>query len=227
MTTRREDDGGPPFQPEGPQPVSGLPPEWGQIIIPDDAAELDHEAAKIRRELRKAARGSRWRNKSWFRTPIIIVAMAVLLALSSLFSILGPLDRSARNGNFTANTRTPLADIILVDEHHTPVRIGDHLPAVILLLDGCTCSELTAAISAEAPAGVSVLTVGEHPPVDSGPGIHLADPTEKIRTSVGAPVTVPTTSAVLLVNGQGNLMRLVPSTNSIEDFRADLEALRN
>src|SRR5262245_13169663 len=30
-----------------------LPPEWGPIVIPDDAAELDAEATEIRRELRR------------------------------------------------------------------------------------------------------------------------------------------------------------------------------
>ena len=161
MTTRREDDNsGPPPHPEGsPRPVAGLPPEWGRIIIPDDAAELDHEAARIRRELRGAGRRHRWTGQgSLFRAPITIVLLTLLLALSSLFSIMGPLGRSPQT--VEPDTDLSLREISLIDERGLAVRIGDHLPAVVLLLDGCPCVELGNTVAAAAPAGVSVLFVG-------------------------------------------------------------------
>ena len=36
-----------------------LPPEWGEVVIPDDPAELDEEAEVVRKELRRAARKAR------------------------------------------------------------------------------------------------------------------------------------------------------------------------
>ena len=33
--------------------VPELPPEWGFIVIPDDAAELEGEAGEVRRQLRR------------------------------------------------------------------------------------------------------------------------------------------------------------------------------
>ncbi|MBA3490203.1 MAG: hypothetical protein H0T78_11830 [Longispora sp.] len=225
MTSRRGDDNGPSSQPEGsPRPVSGLPPEWGEVIIPDDVTELDREASKIRRELRRTARGAHWNLKSLFRAPVIIVALAVLLALTSLFSILGPMDRS-QTARFPAEPPTPLPDITLLDEHNNSIRIGDHLPAAILLLDGCSCSELATAVAANVPAGVSVILVSEQAPVDSGPGLRLADPSGKVRSSTGAGIAVPAEAAVLLVDSRGDIVRLLPGTNSIDDFSTDLESL--
>ena len=33
--------------------VPDLPPEWGEVVIPDDLAELDAEAEAVRRELHR------------------------------------------------------------------------------------------------------------------------------------------------------------------------------
>src|SRR5215470_11135801 len=65
MGTLRGDNGG--ERPHDGGGVPGLPPEWGAIVIPDDAAELDHEAASLRREWRRAARRDKWRK--WLRLP--------------------------------------------------------------------------------------------------------------------------------------------------------------
>ena len=46
------DDGGNPHSGDLP----GFPPEWGTIVIPDDASELDTEAEALRRELRRHQR---------------------------------------------------------------------------------------------------------------------------------------------------------------------------
>jgi len=91
-----------------------LPPEWGVIVIPDDASELDMEAYALRRELRRDARraagGSRWwgrrsgshgRPAGWPRfgrlaadqgsppvgVPLVIMAVAILTTMISLFVV--------------------------------------------------------------------------------------------------------------------------------------------
>jgi hypothetical protein len=229
MTTWREDDsGGPPPRPEGSHdPVAGLPPEWGQIVIPDDAAELDREASRVRRELRWAGRGRhRTGSGSLFRAPLVIVALTLLLALSSLLSIMGPLGRSPQAVEPARDTDPALRDISLTDQHGGTVRIGDHLPAAVLLLDGCPCTELADAVLAAAPAGVSVLLISRQLPAGSGPGIRLADPTGKVRTAAGAGMAVPTEATVLLLDDQGQLERLLPGTASVDDFRTELGALQ-
>jgi len=62
MGALRDDNGGG----ERPQEGGGLPdlpPEWGTIIIPDDAGALDAEGATIRRQFRRAAIRRRWRRR--------------------------------------------------------------------------------------------------------------------------------------------------------------------
>lgn len=83
-----------------------LPPEWGEVVIPDDPAELDEEAAIVRRELRRAARRARraQRLRVWRRRlhlpeqlddpdepsavlPLIVLAVAVLITLIGLIAV--------------------------------------------------------------------------------------------------------------------------------------------
>ena len=86
-----------------------LPPEWGEVLIPDDASELDEEAASVRRELRKETRrtrrrlwGDRWRRRlhlpqriddpeepSLF-LPMLVLGIALLITLLSLLMIAWP-----------------------------------------------------------------------------------------------------------------------------------------
>ncbi len=86
-----------------------LPPEWGEVLVPDDAAELDEEAVEIRRELRaevrqarRRARRDRWRRRlhlpqkiddpeepSLF-LPMIVLGIALMITLLSLLMIAWP-----------------------------------------------------------------------------------------------------------------------------------------
>jgi hypothetical protein len=86
-----------------------LPPEWGQVVIPDDPAELATEAESVRRELRREARRSRRsvKNARWRRRlrlperlddpenpslllPLLVLGIAVLITLLSLVLIAWP-----------------------------------------------------------------------------------------------------------------------------------------
>ena len=83
-----------------------FPPEWGPVIIPDDAAELDDEAQALRRELRRHARQTTLRSALGLRRirvdeagssdrrepaalgiPAVIMAVAILTTLVSLFVV--------------------------------------------------------------------------------------------------------------------------------------------
>ena len=64
-----------------------LPPEWGTIVIPDDAAELDDEATRLRREIRQQAWRTRLRglvglgpagDPNSLGVPVVIMAVAVM-----------------------------------------------------------------------------------------------------------------------------------------------------
>ncbi|MEU7825334.1 hypothetical protein [Catellatospora sp. NPDC049133] len=86
-----------------------LPPEWGEVVIPDDPAELAEEAERVREELRAEARAARraaWRAR-WRRRlhlpehiddpdqpslvlPLIVLGVAVVITLLSLLLIAWP-----------------------------------------------------------------------------------------------------------------------------------------
>jgi hypothetical protein len=196
MGTLRGDNGG-ERPPEG-GGVPDLPPEWGLVVIPDDAAELDDEAAALRREWRRAARINRWRR--WvglapigsasrrsgtpLTLPLLIMAIAIVATLTSLFALVWPNNgvRRAPASEPTATTAT-LADLTLLDESARPVRLRDTFPAVILLVDGCNCTGLISATASAAPPTVSVLAVARIAPPLPG------------RATVGASTT-PAAGAV-------------------------------
>jgi hypothetical protein len=190
MGTLRGDNGG-ERPPEG-GGVPDLPPEWGLVVIPDNAAELDDEAAALRREWRRAARINRWRR--WIgltpigsgsrgsgtplTLPLLIMAIAIVATLTSLFALVWPNNgvRRAPGSEPTATTAT-LADLTLLDDSARPVRLHDTFPAVILLVDGCNCPGLISATASAAPPTVSVLAVARTAPPLPG------------RTAVGASST--------------------------------------
>ncbi len=88
-----------------PDGLPDLPPEWGTIVIPDDASELAQEAGRVRRELRREARQRRWRRRLHLRParpkptdedeptlgiPLMVISIAVIATLTSLFAIAWP-----------------------------------------------------------------------------------------------------------------------------------------
>ncbi|NJC73866.1 hypothetical protein HC031_29750 [Planosporangium thailandense] len=86
-----------------PDELPELPPEWGPVVIPDDPAELAREASKVRRELRWEARRLRWRRRlhlpaprsrtedaAALGVPLLVVLIATIATLTSLFIISWP-----------------------------------------------------------------------------------------------------------------------------------------
>lgn len=231
---RPADNGG---QPEG---LPDLPPEWGTIVIPDDPAELAGEADEIRRELRREIRRSRWRRRFGLTLrpagesqpslglPLLIMSIAVLATLTSLFVVAWPGTRPRVDPGVTASpANLPIPRLVLQDGSGNPVLINDLMPTVILMVEGCLCTELVAETVRITPPGVAVLavdrTVPSLAPAPSGAPTRptpLADRDGALRSSLG--LGQPGGAAtVVLVRRDGN-WRTVPAVRSVDQIRGPL-----
>jgi hypothetical protein len=225
MSDRRPGDGGGMPPEEGGGSYRGdlpdLPPEWGSVVIPDNAAELEAEASAIRRELRREAiRGRVRRGLGLSSTkgeppsigvPVVIMAVAVITTLLSLFVVTWDHRRSATApvgpDAVAQATDVPIADVTLADASGARVTVNGVLPAVLLLVDGCDCEDLIASIAAAAPPPVTIVPIAPSAPcaVGTAKNVHcLADPngtilqrypaTSPAATTSGTPTTDPSVS---------------------------------
>jgi hypothetical protein len=252
MGTLRGDNGGG----ERPQDGGGLPdlpPEWGTIIIPDDAAALDDEGASIRRQFRRTTLRRRWRRRlhlpaeSPRRTtddspglavPLLIMSIAVIATLVSLFAVAWP-GTSPRTTPQVGSPTTPaapvsLARVSLQGPGGEAVALKDLAPAVILLVEGCSCEKLISS-TADAVAGstsaAKILVVATRVPTLPG-GLNekatvraLADPNNSVRATVPALVN-DRTSSVVLVGSDGTMIKAVKSVTTPDSFKAELSKLQ-
>jgi hypothetical protein len=107
-----------------PDELPDLPPEWGTIVIPDDAAELADEAGRVRRQLRREAREQRWRRRlhlppakprsgdddaTTLGVPLLVISIAVIATLTSLFAIAWPAHPQRPDLQPTAVATTPVS----------------------------------------------------------------------------------------------------------------------
>jgi hypothetical protein len=252
-------DNGGNWPPDGGSPdgLPDFPEEWGVIVIPDDLSELSEEVTAVREELRQTQEKTRWERfadrpgmralrrigAASLRAPVLIISMAVLVTVASLFASAWPGPSRSPATQRTANTtddrgdRLPALELIGTDGKTVPIR--GQLPAVVLLTDGCDCAQLIADTAAAVKPGITVVTVvagaapgqtGAAPAtgaVPQAPGkvvSALRDPTGELRSglNLGAP---DGTAAALLVDSSGEIVRAVPRTASIEDLRPDLARL--
>jgi hypothetical protein len=272
MGTLRGDNGGdrPPDNGGTPEPIPNLPPEWGVIVIPDDPSELADEVAQVRRQLRRGVRRNRWRrrlhlsvrperlvddDRPALAVPLIIMAIAVIATLTSLFAVTWP--THSRLPAFTPTTasagttapstlstgpsgasngaqsrpdgRKTLPDITLTDLAGKAVRLRMGKPSVIMLIDGCRCTDMLASVEAVCAPPVELLAVASEPPfaatVPTGTRLRvLIDRTEQVRAVAAAEPPGPDRAIVLLVNADATLVR-VADANNVADFRSDLNRL--
>lgn len=249
---RGDDESG--RRPPDPDGLPGFPPEWGRVVIPDDASELAQETAKVRRELRRDLLFRRYGLRSSRRLrhlalPIVLLIMAVLVATTSLFAAVWPTGQTqggkpATDGRDPSSTTSgpdalrvgdPLPDLILIDASGTPVTLRDAHPAVILLTRQCACAGLIGGTArAAAGSGVPVLVVGAHtrPALPSpAPNVRIqtmTDPNGVLSNAVAgaaAHVPDPRSGAALLVDAKGKLVTLVPASRTADDFAAKVPAL--
>ncbi|RLK08816.1 hypothetical protein DER29_6684 [Micromonospora sp. M71_S20] len=216
-----------------------LPPEWGRVVVPDDASALAAEAEQIRRELGHTPRRTvPWPPaRSAFALPLLVLLVAVLTTLAGLAAVTWP--RSGRSTPEPTPTPyappagsagRPLPALDLVDAGQSPVPLRGLVPAMIILVDGCPCPDAVATAAALAPAGVTVVTVtGARPvratPPSAGAAVRpLADPAGGLRAFLHLPAR-PGAVTALLVDRSGVLVKVVPEIHSAEDYRADLTRL--
>ncbi|GAA4933008.1 hypothetical protein [Actinoplanes utahensis] len=253
------DNGGRPPGGESPDDLPDLPEEWGVIVIPDDLSELADEVEAVRAELhtdapldgwqrltrRPAVRRLRRLSALLVRAPALIIAVAVLVTVASLFASAWPgparqpvTQRTSGSTDTTADS-LPALDLVGTDGHMVAVR--GNLPAVLLLTEGCDCATLLADTVAAVDPGVKVLAVttarasaspvatpllptSRAPRADGKSVTLLQDPTDTLRAHLrlGPP---DGTAAVVLVNRLGDIVRIHPRTASIETIRPDLARL--
>ncbi|MEV1153879.1 hypothetical protein AB0J27_00515 [Micromonospora chokoriensis] len=213
--------------------LPGLPPEWGRVVVPDDASALAAEAAQIRRELRRATGlpgGPRV-----LGLPLLVLLVAVLTTLAGLLVVTWP--RAGRTDRPTPAPYSPPATLAgralpaldLVDAGQAPVPLRGLLPAMIILLDGCPCPDRVGDALAAAPAGVSVVTVTggrtvPSPPPDQRQARALADPAGGLRSFLGQPAR-PGVATALLVDRTGTVTLVLPDLGPVHAYRAQLSAL--
>lgn len=150
-----------------------LPPEWGTVVIPDDAAELVAEATAVRRELRREAWQTRVRalfglgpgrrDVPSLGVPLVIIAVAVITTLLSLFVVTWDHRRNATPpvGPEAAQLEgsVPIADVSLTDTTGARVRLRDLVPAIVLLVEDCDCASLVSQIALATPPPITVVPV--------------------------------------------------------------------
>jgi hypothetical protein len=250
MGTLRGDNGG-ERPPEG-GGLPGFPPEWGAIVIPDDAAALDHEAELVRKELRRHMRRNRWRRRFGLPParhqspdddapalglPLLIMSIAIIATLTSLFAIAWP----SRAGQSIplARTTTPVAttasmiavpDLNLHAANGAVLRLRDMLPAVVLLVDGCACADLISSTASAVNPRVTVLAVGHTPPKlpKALPANRLVrsagDASDTLRADYGGSPRSPGVTA-LLVRETGEVVYAIPDVKSVDNLSAYLSQL--
>jgi hypothetical protein len=228
-----------------PEPLPDLPPDWGPIVVPDDPAELAAEAAQVRRELRRRNRRAGWHRlppvpgtagRPSLRTPALVLSITVLVTLVSLFAIA----RQAQQRALLTQRSTPsggygrtLPALEMVDERGGVASLTGLLPAVIIFVDNCGCTEMVEATADSSPPGVTVIALISGQSVPSPAAARtpvgavvrrLADPASQLRGLLRL-APQPGTATALLVARSGEIVRLVPTATSIEDYRADLPGL--
>lgn len=244
MGSLRGDNGGEEQSPGG-GGLPDLPPEWGVVVIPDDLTELDRESAELRREQRRKARRNRWRKRFGLGAapdgdappvgaPLLIMSIAIIAALTSLFAI--TLSTRATTIPEVKSTPAPattpqMIDLSLPDAQNHEVNIKQTLPAVILLLDGCTCTQLITDTVHAAPPNVTVLVVDRTAPIlpTAVRATALADPEQALLATyaggpdrAAVPAGIPT---AVLVDSNGTVRATVSPATTLASFQAHLNEI--
>ncbi|WIM96207.1 hypothetical protein ACTOB_008376 [Actinoplanes oblitus] len=188
------DNGGWPPDGGSPDELPDLPEEWGVIVIPDDLSELSDEVEAVRAELHLAPPPNRWQRFArrpgvrllsraatlLLRAPVLIVSMAILVTVASLFASAWPGTprqpaTQRTSGTSAAPGKTlPALDLIGPDGQAVPL-LGQK-PMVVIITDGCDCDRLIADTVAAVRPHVSVLAVSTTAPTRRGNPTTAAPP---------------------------------------------------
>jgi hypothetical protein len=229
-------------------PVPGLPPEWGEIVIPDDPGELAAEARAVRRELglpahprlRGPAPRTGMATLAALRPVLLTMAAAVITMLVSLTVAAWPGGQRQPAVQRTTATGSPgrtmpalqpgrmLPALELADEKGHAVPLRGLLPAVIIVVDGCACAEQVRTLADVAPDAVTVaaVTTGRTVPQLVGtPSVRaLADPASELRSLLPSAAAGGTAPA-LLVDRSGRIVHTLTSIDNPDLYRNLVRAL--
>lgn len=254
MAGAQENDGG------SPDDLPDLPEEWGVIVIPDDLSELSDEVEVIRAELRHTERSHRWQRFfdrpglrqvrrlgiALLRAPVLIISMAVLVTVASLFASAWPGPPRQPIVQRTDDDHLeslPAVELVGADGRMVPLRA--RLPAVILVTDGCECDGLVAAtasaaqqhpqiavvvITAAVSAAASTGSTGRATPATqttprtTPPSATAIRPVQVLHNRPGDDVRQQLqlgrpdgTAAALVVDGNGHIVKKFARTASVDD----------
>ncbi|MEV6842634.1 hypothetical protein [Actinoplanes sp. NPDC051411] len=238
-----------------PDDLPDLPEEWGVIVIPDDLSELTDEVEAVRAELRQTDRSDRWRrlfnrpglrqlrqvSLALLRAPVLIISMAVLVTVASLFASAWPgppRQPVVQRTNDDHSGSLPALDV--VDDAGRPVSLRAKLPAVILVTEGCDCDRLVSATAAAAKdrpqvaivviaaalsgAASSRPTTGQNTPATQTTPLAQTDhPVQTLHNPPGSDVREQLklgrpdgTAAALLVDSKGQIVKTITRTASAD-----------
>jgi hypothetical protein len=169
--------------------------------------------------------------------PLLIMSIAVIATLVSLFAVAWPGRGPKTNPQVGTPTTAPasisLETISLQRADGTVVSVKTLAPAVILLVDGCSCEQLirsTTEAVAGSPGSTKVLVVATRPPtlpsgLNAKVTVHaLGDPANSVRAIVPA-LSGDRTSTAVLVGGDAKTVMVVKSVTTPDDFKAALSKL--
>ncbi|SNY04528.1 hypothetical protein [Paractinoplanes atraurantiacus] len=245
------DNGGWSSDGGSPDDLPDLPEEWGVIVIPDDLSELSDEVEAVREELRLTGPPTRWQRFARrpairrvrrlagkaMRAPVLIISMAVLVTVASLFASAwpGPPRQPAaqRTAATTNESATMLPALELFGDDGRTVPLNRELPAVILLVDGCACAKLVSDTVAAVRPDIAVVTVTSAatasaaitPPTNTTPQAlgktvrSLHDPTGTLRSHLKLGAPDGTATALLVSDDHAKIVKTFPRIASIEDMR--------
>lgn len=259
MGSQSDNGGNLPGDGSSPDGLPDLPEEWGVIVVPDDLTELSDEVEAVQAELRRDARHTRWQQltdrrglrllrrlgTAALRAPILIISLAILVTMASLFASAWPsptrnpaTQRTAATADDATNTLPPLE---LLNADGQVVTLHSQLPAVILLTDGCDCDKLITDTISAVPSDVYVITVTAGPataeatlappPTSNTPQAQgkkvraLRDPADQLRRGLDLGKPDNDTATAVLVDDDGEIVRLVARVVSLSEFEPDLARL--
>ncbi|HEX6471640.1 MAG TPA: hypothetical protein VF069_21250 [Streptosporangiaceae bacterium] len=153
------------------------------IVVPDDARELDRDVVAYRREQRQLRRRARWRRllrpftRYGLAAPIIATALLIAIVSGTLLTVLGPhaVPRPAstplapRTSARAGQIGGPLPDAqVTVDGER--VALMDQRPAVIVMVPpNCGCDAAVSSLARQTAAHrIGVFLVAGPAPVDRG-----------------------------------------------------------
>ncbi len=225
----------------GARGLPDLPPEWGTVVIPDDPSELADEADALRREMRGSVRRARVRRALGLRQnqpsslgiPVVIMTVAILTTLVSLLVVTWG---NQPNGIFPTSGPAPVAtsapapdmitsvpDLTFAGASGERVRLGDVLPVIFLLVDGCDCGKLISGVAGAVPPGVHVIPVTKvapHPPTnDAANVVRVEDPAGTLRARFAADSKIDGSAGAIVVDSRGTVVAANPHVTQVSDVK--------